>query len=391
MEPRLQAAQENQPPEPAGLLSLVERCRVLVSVGAGGVGKTTTAAAIGLLGASLGRRTLVMTIDPARRLAKSLGLEALDQQERAVPREKLEGTGIAPDLLHAMMLDQKLAFDEVIRRHAADEQAYRRVLQNKLYHELSTRLSGGQEYAAMEKLYEIMRAGRYDLLVLDTPPTVNAFDFLEAPAKMVALVDGPAVRLFVKSYETAGKLSFKLLNFGSRYVFRRLARFVGGAFLDDVAQFFGDMHAMLDGFRQRAGELTAMLSADDVGFVVVTAPDHRSITQATRFYERLQEDGFPLGGFVVNRVHPGRNCGLAKEAVPKALTKQGIAPELAQRLGPLLSRSHRQAKALAEADARAIAELKKECGEQHRYVEVPLLAKDVHDIDALLELAEHLR
>ncbi|MBW2733700.1 MAG: ArsA family ATPase [Deltaproteobacteria bacterium] len=318
--------------EASGLLSLVQRKRILITVGAGGVGKTTTAAALGLLAVGCGRRTLVMTIDPARRLAVSLGLDELGHEERKVPGEKLEAAGLPEGLLFASMLDQKSTFDEVITRHAADRVTAERILNNKLYHEISTRLAGGQEYAAMEKLYELVRSDAYDLLVLDTPPTANAFDFLEAPAKMVALLDSPAVKLFVKSYETAGRLSFKLLSFGSRYVFRRLARFVGGAFLDDVAEFFADMHSLLDGFGQRAAEVTKLLKGEEVGFVIITTPDRRSIDQAQLFSERLAADGLAVGAVVVNRVHLHRPLTLDATQAAQRLREHGVEASSASEL-----------------------------------------------------------
>lgn len=376
---------------PSGLSSLLRERRILISVGAGGVGKTTTAAALGILGATEGRRTLVLTIDPARRLASSLGLASLDQQERMVPADKMQAAGLDEGSLYAMMLDQKRTFDEVIERHAVDQAAYQRVLANKLYRELSTRLAGGQEYAAMEKLYGIVTADRYELLVLDTPPTVNAFDFLEAPQKMVDLLDSAAVRLFIKSYETAGKLSFRLLTFGSRFVFKRLARFVGGAFLDDLAAFFGDLHAMLPGFRQRAADVTKLLAQEDVGFVIVTSPDRRAINQAILFYEHLKTAGHGLAAFVINRVHPAQAMALEAEELERELAERDVPADERQALASLLLRSHAQAVALAEADRRVIGELKETCGEEHLYVEVPLLEEDVHDIGGLVELGRYLR
>ncbi len=378
-------------PSSDGLLPLVRDKRILITVGAGGVGKTTTAASLGLLGAACGRRTLVLTIDPARRLAVSLGLEALDNEEREVPAEKLAAANLPPGLLYAMMLDQKRTFDEVIHRHAADKATDERIRANKLYRELSTRLAGGQEYAAIEKLYDIVDGGRYDLLILDTPPTVNAFDFLEAPRKMVEMLDSPAVKLFIKSYETAGKLSLKVLTFGSRYVFKRLARFVGGDFLDDVAEFFADMHSMLGGFREHAAAVTELLANDDTGFVIVASPDQRAITQAILFCDRLQEAAYPLAAFVLNRVHPPRRCELSSGALKDALADRGVPPRLGERLAPLLQRSLEQAQALADADARTIAELREACGEEPLYLQVPLLDDDIHDVEGLLTLARYLR
>ncbi|MCK5800156.1 MAG: ArsA family ATPase, partial [Deltaproteobacteria bacterium] len=364
--------------------------KILITVGAGGVGKTTTAAALGLLGAARSRRTLVLTIDPARRLAVSLGLDTLDNEARPLPPEKLDRAGLPKDRFFAMMLDAKRTFDEVIARHAIDDTTSERVRKNKLYRELSTRLAGGQEYAAMEKLHELVTSGQHDLTILDTPPMANALDFLDAPKKMVDLIDGAAVRLLVHSYEATGKLSFKLLTFGGRYVFKRLARFVGGAFLDDLAEFFADMHAMLDGFHDRAAEVTKLLRGDDVGFVIVTSPDERAVNQAVLFYERLVADGYPLAAFIINRVHPLEPPAPVGKALREALANRGVADDLILRLAPVLSNAFEKTQALAEGDARAIAELREACGEEHLYVEIPLLDDDVHDIDSLLDLAAYL-
>ena len=382
------AAALSLPPSP--LAHLVRDKRILISVGAGGVGKTTTAAVLGLMGARWGRRTLVMTIDPARRLADSLGLSSIDQFERCVPAERAAAIGLRDGLLHAMMLDQKETFDALITRHAPNDEVRTRILSNKLYRELSTRLSGGQEYAAMEKLYEVASSDRYDLLVLDTPPTANAFDFLEAPRKMVELLDSPAVRIFVKSYEAAGHFSLRLISLGGRYVFKRLARFVGGEFLDDVAEFFADMHSLLDGFRERATAVKELLAADSVGFVIVTAPDPRSLSQAKLFHQRLQADGLELSAFVINRVHQAAGLPLTHARLERALQELLPGdPALRQRFAAELAVAAGQVHALAEQDGRAIERFRQECGEQ-LYVEVPLLPFDVHDMLGLRRLESYL-
>jgi anion-transporting ArsA/GET3 family ATPase len=374
-----------------GMLPLLQHKRVLVTVGAGGVGKTTTAAAIGLLGARAGRRSLVMTIDPAWRLAASLGLHGgLDHQERPVPAEKMRAADLPGDLLHAMMLDQKQAFDEVIRRQAPDEGTVHRVMQNKLYQELSSRLAGGQEYAAMEKLYELTRGERYQLIVLDTPPTANALDFLDAPQKMVDLLDSPVVSLFVRAYGAAGRFSFKALSTGAAFVFRRLARFVGGELLDDIAQYFSEMKALLAGFRQRAAKVIELLSGDDVGFVIVASPDRRAIDEAVALYHRLRQGGMAPVGFVINRVHPRQDLALDPGQVQRAVQRCGVDPAVAGPLSVALLRAHRQLQGLAAVDEAEIGQLRRRCGAEHNYISVPLFDDDIFDIAGLLRLCEHL-
>lgn len=375
----------------AGLVAPIQQHKVLVTVGAGGVGKTSTAAAAGLLGARLGKRTLVMTIDPARRLAASLGLADLDNNQRPVPPDKMAAAGLRPDLLFAMMLDQKATFDELIRRQAADEEDVRRVMANKLYHELSTRLAGGQEYAAMEKLHELTEAGSYDLLVLDTPPTANALDFLEAPRKMVDMVDSPAVSMFLRTYRAAGRFSFKLLTAGASLMFRRLSRFLGGDFLDDIAQFFADMQGLLEGFRDRAAKVIDLLSRDDVGFIIVTSPDPRAIDEAIALFERLLRSNMATVGIVINRVHPLRPVHLDEATLAAALRDNaGLADEEARRLSPLALAAHADMQRLAAVDAREIARLKAYCGENLGYTEVPLFDEDIYDMAGLTKLGQYL-
>jgi anion-transporting ArsA/GET3 family ATPase len=374
----------------SGMRQLIANKRILISVGSGGVGKTTTAAAIGILAAKLGRRCLVMTIDPARRLAASLGLTTLDHQQRVIPKEKMAEAGVERELLYAMMLDPRETFDQLIRRHARSEEAVARVMRNKLYRELSTRLAGGQEYAAMEMLYQVAEEGQYDLLVLDTPPTVNAFDFLEAPQKMVDLLDSPVVSLFVRTYQKSGKFSFRMLSFGATYVFRRLARFVGGAFLDDVAAFFADLSDLLEGFAQRASRVLDLLADKQTGFVLVTGPDPRSIDEAIVFYDRLKQSRRIPAAFVINRVHALQPNELDREQIIQRLARHGVDPVHAGGLATLLLENHKRMQILARGDGREIRRLKEHCGEEAVYLEVPFFDQDIFDISGLSLLAEHL-
>jgi anion-transporting ArsA/GET3 family ATPase len=379
--------------ETSPLLSLLLTKRILISVGSGGVGKTTMAAALGLQAAREGgRRTLVMTIDPARRLATSLGFGELSHDPQPVPREKLSPHGIARGLLHAMMLDPKRTFDDMVRRYAPDNATMERLLRSRMYHQISSRLAGAQEYAAMEKLHAIRQTDSYDLLVLDTPPTTNALDFLEAPKKMVDAVESPAISLFVNAYRRAGKLSLGMLGFGAAYVVRRLARFTGHSFLDDIAHFLGDLSGLLGGMHDRAAHVMALLTSDEVGFVIVTSPDPRSIDEALGFHDRLVQGGMEPAAVIVNRVHP-----LVTEEVPeqaelaRRLSATGrVSDEVAPRLARALAESHDQIQALARADAAEIERLQQRCGGAVPMIQVPLFNEDVHDVDGLLRLGSHL-
>lgn len=245
----------------------------------------------------------------------------------------------------------------------------------------------------MEKLYGLVQQGGYDLLVVDTPPTANAMDFFEAPRKMVDLVGSPAVSLFLGGRGVAGRFSLKLLSRGAAMVFRRLTRFVGGAFLDDVAQYFAAMQALLEGFRERASEVAGLLARPDVAYVIVASPDRRAVDEALRFHERFCDSGAErsIAGFVINRVHQRLPPEPSPAALRAGLADCGLVDPTAVRLAPALFEAYAQVQVLAEADAAQIARLVGHCGAQRRYVQVPLFDEDVFDIGGLVKLASHLR
>ena len=372
------------------LEELLARKKIVVCVGSGGVGKTTTAATLALHAAKRGKRVIVCTIDPAKRLANALGLPELDHQERRVPDDKLGAAPAPGGELWAMMLDQKRAFDEVVSRHAKDPAALERILSNRIYQQISGSLTGSLEYAAMAKLQTLEREGRWDLIVLDTPPTDNALDFLDAPKKLTDAIDSPAIQWFVKPYMAAGRLSLKLLGMGSAFVLKRLARFVGSQFLEDIAQFLAQFNEVLGGFKQRAQEVFDLLRTDRVAFVVVTAPDPLTIDEAMFFYDRLAGSQMPMGAFVINRVHPSLGPAPAADEV---VTRLALRPELSSLSPEELARASRalrenaeQFETLARVDAAQIERLRKKCGEGHPYVVVPFLDSDVYDTSGLVAI-----
>jgi anion-transporting ArsA/GET3 family ATPase len=379
------------------LASLVAERRILVCVGSGGVGKTTTAASLGLAGARAGRRTLVLTIDPAKRLANALGLGAIGYDEVEVPREKLApilGGNGSGGSLHAMMLDQKRAFDEIVERYAGDAAARDRIFNNRIYQQISGTLAGSHEYAAMSKLDEIAQANRYDLIVLDTPPTANALDFLDAPERVSAAIDSPAIQWFIKPYLSAGRFSLKAVGFGASFVLKRLARFVGSAFLEDMAQFFVEFNTILGGFRERAREMFDILRRPDVGFVLVSSPEPLSIDEAIFFHDRLVASHMPLGAFVVNRVHPRGPASPSREAQLEALSARpelrGYAPDDVVQVAADLDRTYREFQALAAIDEREIARLRRASGDRAPLTQIPLFDRDISDIEGLAKMVERL-
>jgi anion-transporting ArsA/GET3 family ATPase len=379
------------PPEGPGLGLVVGNKRVLICVGSGGVGKTSTAATIGLLATRQGIKTLVMTIDPARRLAAALGLEELDHKARAVPDEKLAAAGIGPGLYDAIMLEPKRTFDALVRRYAPDAETVQRLLESKIYQQVSSRLAGSQEYAAMEMLHAIREEDRYKLLVLDTPPTANALDFLNAPGKMVEAVQSPAVSLFVRSYEKAGKLSLDMLGFGASYIVRRLARFVGSEFLNDIAEFLTRLSSMLEGMHERAAAVQEMLADDDVGFVIVTSPDPGAVDQAIHFAAQLEEREMDLAAIVINRVHPLHPVELEPlQIARKVEASTRMSREQAKPLAQALARSHQQLQSLARADSAQVKRLMEQCGDKPIYLPVPLFNEDIYDMLGLLMLGRFL-
>lgn len=373
---------------------LLER-RILVCVGSGGVGKTTTAATLALAAARRGKRTLVLTIDPARRLANSLGLESLGHQVQQVdPALVRRGAPAGGGELHAMMLDQKQAFDEVVARHAKDPAAVQRILANPVYAQISGSLAGAQEYAAMAKLHDFDRTGQWDLIVVDTPPTAHALDFLDAPRKLSEAIDSPAIEWFRKLQGQGGS-RWSFVGKTGAFVLKRLAKFVGSKFIDDLGVFFTEFNDILGGFRQRAEETFGLLRQPRVGFVLVASPEPMAVREALAFHGRLVEAGMPFVGFVVNKVHVARPIGAigtpeveAALAANPAVAALGLSGTTRTMAAEVLLRTYLEIETLADADRSSIAKLR----ERHDgvFVEVPLQHDDVHDVERLVALETYL-
>jgi anion-transporting ArsA/GET3 family ATPase len=374
---------------------LLER-RILVCVGSGGVGKTTTAAALALAAARRGKRTLVLTIDPAKRLANSLGLAELGHHVQEVPPALVRGGAPSDNgSLHAMMLDQKAAFDEMVQRHARDPEAVRRILANPVYSQISGSLAGAQEYAAMTKLHDFDRSGEWDLIVVDTPPTAHALDFLDAPRKLSEAIDSPAIDWFRK-LQGGSRTGWSLVGKTGAFVLKRLAKFVGSQFINDLAIFFTEFNDILGGFRQRAEETFALLRQPRVGFVLVASPEPMAMREALFFHERLVAADMPFVGFVVNKIHPALPISADVGAIANALAEhRGIAAlEMSGTTRTMAAQAlfaaHGELETLAEADRDALARLREAGGERSLLVQVPLLADDVHDVERLVGLERYL-
>jgi anion-transporting ArsA/GET3 family ATPase len=286
------------------LIDLLSRRRILVSAGPGGVGKTTVAASLGALAARAGRRTLVATIDPAPRLADALGV-TLGADPVALPATACRALGIPEGSLHAARIDPALSFRRLVEAKVDDMEMRRRIFTNPIYRQMTTSLTGSQEYAATLALYDFHNSGAYDLVVLDTPPTANALDFLDAPHRIAEAVSSPVVSWFARSGEKAGRFSLRRLGSGGALILQRMGKFVGSRFLDDLGAFLADFQGVLGGFLDRARAIEGLLRQPEVGFLLVLAPELPAVDEALYFHSRLRSAGFTLDAFVANRVLPG--------------------------------------------------------------------------------------
>jgi len=374
------------------LQAILESRRVVITVGAGGVGKTTTAAALGVAAARAGKRVLCLTIDPARRLAESLGLPEMSTEATVVDRARFAAAGVElRGSLTVMMLDTKSTFDELVRKYSSTPANAERLLQNKLYQYVSTSLAGTQEYMAMEKLVAVKDDAAYDIVLLDTPPTANALDFLDAPERMMDALDSPAMRWFVEAFQSTGKMSLNLLAKSAAVVLRTVGKITGGGFLEDLSKFISELNDLFGGFKQRAALVQETLRGKDVAFVLVTSPAPMSIQEVLYFEERLTEYRMPRGAFVVNRFREPPPHGAAPidlAAAKEAVAKDGVVLD---EDGPeRLVRAHADAVKLAALDARHVRALESRLGAGVPIVRVPELASDVHDVRLLAELADVL-
>ncbi len=365
-----------------GLDDVVANRHIIVCTGSGGVGKTTTAATLAMAAARRGRRTIVVTIDPARRLAQSMGLEQLDNTPRAV---------VGVDNLDAMMLDMKRTFDEVIERHADDPARAERIKSNRFYQQISDTLAGTQEYMAMEKLFDLHNTGHYDCIVVDTPPTRNALDFLDAPRRLTDFLDGKFLKMFLSPGLSATKAIGKVAAFGTGLFMKAAGRITGAGVLDDLAEFFQSFDGMYEGFKQRSQAVYKLLSSGDAAFVVVASPDPGALREARFFVQRLAKDGMPLAGLVINRVAMPISDGLAArlaELSPDASRSLSTGEDTERVVAGLVDLARRQQDTRAR-QRRAISAGLHGVDVATR-IEVPLMATDVHDLAGLDSIAAHL-
>jgi len=382
--------------------------RVIVCCGAGGVGKTTTAAALGLRAAERGRRVVVLTIDPARRLAQSMGLDELDNTPRPVHDVDETGGG----RLDAMMLDMKRTFDEVIEQHATPEKAAQ-IFENPFYQALSSSFAGTQEYMAMEKLGQLrsasfgteagsdeagpdeagsdeagsMEPGRWDLIVVDTPPSRSALDFLDAPARLGSFLDGRLIRILSAPAKAGGRAYLRVVSVAVGSATGVLTKLLGAQILKDVQSFVAALDTVFGGFRERANRTYELLQAPGTAFVVIAVPERDALREASYFVERLAAESMPLAGLVLNRVH--RSAAEELSAARALTAAEDLEESGGSALVSGLLRVHADLMVRRDRE-RSLAGRFTSAFPRVPVVEVPVRAQDVHDLDGLREIGAGL-
>ncbi|MGY1608251.1 ArsA family ATPase [Geodermatophilus sp. SYSU D00700] len=366
------------PPMDLAALITDPATRIVVCCGSGGVGKTTTSAALALAAAEAGRRVVVLTIDPARRLAQSLGLEELDNEPRRV-----EVPGIPGDL-NAMMLDMKRTFDDIVVAHSTPERA-EQILANPFYQTLSSSFAGTQEYMAMEKLGQLRAADTWDLIVVDTPPSRSALDFLDAPNRMSRFLDGTMIRLLM----APSRAGFRFASAGFLFFSRIISKVLGGQLLRDISAFVSALDTMFGGFRERATATYELLHRPGTWFVVVATPEPDALREASYFVDRLSAEGMPLAGLVLNRTHPPASTRLSATRAEAAAEAVGDGDGAPAALVAGALRVHAERMALATREQR-LADRFTSAHPEVGMRAVPAAAGDVHDIEGLRAMAEAL-
>jgi len=357
---------------------LVRERQIVVCCGAGGVGKTTSAAALGVLAAREGRSAVVMTIDPAKRLAQAMGLDMLDNEPQPV-------TVDAPGSLAAMMLDTKRTFDRMVETYAPDEKVREAIFSNQYYQQLSSTLGGSRELIAMERVLEVLSAAEHDLLIVDTPPAQHALDFLDAPQRLIDLLDGSFTQMLVAPYGLAARAQFSFFRQSSAVALKFLERLTGLEVLADLSEFLLAFSSMFEGVKERSKKVLALMGEPSTTFLLVCAPEPVSLGQAGRFAERLTRDGMDISGVLVNRMHlPVGSTLLSEEDRDRldGITNKDRGPLAARAISTAVDAAR-----LAEADSRALQVLD-QLDQPRRLVEH--FNRDLHSMADLVSFSERL-
>lgn len=363
------------------IADVVAAHEVIICAGSGGVGKTTTAAALALFAAQQGRRTMVLTIDPARRLANALGLRDLGNEARDVAVD-------ARGSLSAMMLDQKGAWDKLVERYAPSDEIRQRIFANHFYQHLSQSFAGSQEYMAVEQLAELHDSGHYDAIVVDTPPTRHALDFLEAPQRIADFLDRQIIRWFVKPYFSAGWATLRTVNRTIGAVFRRLEDATGVTALVEVSDFFASMSGLFDGFEARVQRVSRLLKSKETAFVLVASPDEQVLTEAEYFCGKVTELSVALRAVVFNRVH--RESVLDLRAVDEEWLRGLVSRAAGREQSVDLADTFLNYETLARGDNLRVEAFRKQLPRRTPVATVPNFNEDLHDLDGLRRMIPYL-
>ena len=365
----------------SGLETLIRDKRILMVLGPGGVGKTTVSASLALHLARMGKRVLVCTIDPARRLADSLGIPTLGNEETRIGLPDAEGE------LWAMMLDPKQTLDRLVRQHAQDEESYRRICTNKFYKHFSQAMSGTHEQMAAEQLHTLYESGKYDCIVLDTPPTMHALDFLDAPERMIHMADESVYDKLIAPY-LEGKVG--LLGKVRQYILRVLIRFVGQELIDDLGTFLGSIHTMFSGFRERALHVQQLFADKETMFLVISGVQHNTIDEALHLRGALANRELPFGGFIVNRVMRAEPSDLTPERIVASLQGLDLQENQVHALSRSLQENHRRYVELARQHAVQVRILESVSEPSPPVFTLPHYHHEIYDLPGLQLLSEAL-
>lgn len=367
---------------------LIEGNNIIITCGAGGVGKTTCAAAIACHGVRMGRKVAVLTVDPARRLASSLGFDNFAEEIKIVPVPSR--TGEVDLELHAAMLDVRSTFDRLVTRYTSSEQADV-ILCNKFYRHFTGSVGGTHEYTAMERLHELWESGRWDLLVLDTPPTVHALDFLDAPQRLIDLFDETVFRWIIKPYLAAGKVGVQVLSFGSAYIIKTLTRFVGGEMLQDLSEFLFLFQDLFEGFQKRAREVQELLLSEKTSFLIVSTAKTNALQDAALFHRELTRKGLPFGGFLINRTLNDPPEGFDEETISSRVLNNLAAPWAdSPDFAEHLLESYSDYRTSVVQQGRLLRRFTVGITPQPDVFRVLLFNRDVSDVEGLIHFAENI-
>jgi len=372
---------------------LIEKSRVIISVGSGGVGKTTSSAAIALQAAIEGKKTIVLTIDPAKRLANSLGIEILTNKAQKVDLSTL--SSVKPKKggeLYAMMLDMKSAMDDMVNREGKTEEKKRTLFENKIYQTFSTSLSGTQDFAAMEKLWEIENSKEYDLIVLDTPPASNTLDFLTFPQRIFDTFDNKITGLMISMYQKSGGFAFKFFGLGTQMILKGISKFVGTETLETLSSFLFHISDLIDGMKGRSIDIFNLLRSKDVNFVIVTTPTPVTITDSFYLKEELEKFNLNFSGFIVNRYHTKFtenekviNLNEMLELIKKRDEFNNISEYKIEKLMGKLHKNLETYNKLTKIEDKHLEILN-----DYFYVKVPFFEHDIYNLDGLIKISKEI-